>query len=145
MSGSLLLFYFHVIEVIHKLTLNRKTEVATHPQYSHLMCPPLLWFLKILHLKPLSTVAKVLGEIWSIYNMDPQWRRSLGGGGPEVVDPGPTSCPVLCFLSAAGMWSASLLSKPSCSPAYCHLFAIFLAIFLWDCKPRNFLKVLSSR
>lgn len=42
MSGSLLLFYFHVIEVIHKLTLNRKTEVATHPQYSHLMCPPLL-------------------------------------------------------------------------------------------------------
>lgn len=68
-----------VVNITHKLTLNWKSKVV---KYSHLMCPPLLWFKSDLSLQILiwifSPQWQWFGETWNLYEMEPPWSKSVG-------------------------------------------------------------------
>lgn len=76
------------------------------------------------------------GEIWNLYAMEPQWSGSLGWAFRMW-----TLLPVL----GSAWWVQLQLEKPVSHPNHhavppgFHVFPVLMAMFLWDCKPRNFL------
>ena len=100
MNGSLLLFYFLIVNAIHELTLNWKllsilntlTSCLSHCCYLRVNCP---------YRSCIKSSVPSGDCIWG--DLEPLWYETLvkwvTKAGHEVVALSPTSCPVLCFLS----------------------------------------------